>query len=108
MIGKGFQENVSVEEEMSASGVQAIIHFQGDELIIEHRQDMERILAHVQEMRERNEGKRWGEGKEVGHIPDLFYGKIKAIKDRAEREKAVYSFFRENPAFCAYPAFLKR
>ena len=69
--------------------------------------DMTAALLHVQQMRERNEGKNWGEGREVGYIPPLFYDKILLILDRSERNKAIKRFFQENPAFCAYPAYLK-
>ena len=58
-------------------------------------------------MRARNEGKKWGEGKEVGVIPPWVHQKINLIHDDAERERVMKEFFRENPAFLAYEAFVK-
>lgn len=106
-IGKGFQENTEVDEGRDENGIRTIIRFEGDELIIQKQQDLEPALRHVAEMRARNEGKNWGEGKEVGYIPPLFYDKICVIKDKDERRKAIRRFFQQNPAFCAYPAYLK-
>ncbi len=50
---------------------------------------------------------RWGEGREVGVIPPWAMRDIAPIKDDKEREKAMRNFFRENPAFLAYDAFIK-
>lgn len=107
MIGKGFQENTEIDEGADHNGIRTIVRFEGDELIIQKQQDMEPILAHVQQMRERNHGRGWGSGVEVGHIPQLFLDRINAIVDRDDRNKAIKAFFRANPAFCAYPAYLK-
>lgn len=106
-IGKGYSENVSIDEGLDENGVRTIIHFEGDELIIQKQQDMEAVFAHVDAMRRRNEGKPWGDGKEVGYIPPLFYDKICTIVDKVERRKAVKRFFQQNPRFCAYEAYLK-
>lgn len=107
-LESGYSENVDIDEGVDPeTGVRTIIKFEGDELIIQKQQDMTAALLHVQQMRERNEGKNWGEGREVGYIPPLFYDKICLIRDRKEREKAVKSFFRQNPMFCAYPPYLK-
>lgn len=105
--GQDYGEGISIDEGLNACGVRTIFHFRGDTLVIERQQDMEAALQHVREMRERNEGKRWGEGKEVGYIPPLFHDKIMQIQDRRERTRAVREFFIENPAFCAYPAYLR-
>lgn len=104
--GENLAEGISLST-TSASGVKTTIHFAGETVVFQRVQDMEAALAHVQQMRERNEGKRWGEGKEVGHIPDLFYQRIRMIQDPQERKKQVRLFFKENPAFCAYAPFLK-
>jgi len=107
-MSTGYSENVELDEGVNPHGVRTIIKFEGESLIIQKQQDMTEALAHVQAMRERNEGKGWGEGKEVGHIPALVHGRIAAIRDRDERKKAIKRFFANNPAFCAYPAYLKR
>ena len=89
------------------TGIRTIYHFEGDQVVAEKVYDAEPYLKRAQEMRLRNEGKRWGDGKEVGVIPPWANAKIQAIADDAEREKAMKTFFRENPAFLAYPAFIK-
>lgn len=89
------------------TGVGTRFHFQGDQMIAERYQDMEGVLEYVREMREKLAGQPWGEGKPIGYIPPLFYSQIQLIRDRHERSKAVKAFFREHPAFCYYPAYLK-
>lgn len=104
----GYSENVTVDEGVDpATGIRTRIHFEGDQFFIEKVYDVTPYLQHVQAMRERNEGKGWGEGKEVGYIPPFAYHEINKIRDRRERERAIKGFFRANPAFCAYPAYLK-
>ena len=49
----------------------------------------------------------WGEGKLIGHIPDVFLAPIIVIKDRKEREKAIMRFLRENPALVMFDKALK-
>jgi len=100
-------DTFKIDEGLGPTGVRTVLHFEGRELVIEKQQDMEAILQHVQAMRERNEGKGWGEGKEVGHIPELFYVPIRMEKDKEQRRKRVKAFFQQYPAFCAYPAYLK-
>lgn len=104
--GENLAEGISLSS-TSASGVTTAITFAGETVVFRRTQDMEPILRHVQAMRERNAGKRWGEGKEVGHIPELFRAPIQRIADPDERRKRVKQFFKENPDFCAYAPFLK-
>lgn len=107
-LENGYSENVDVDEGLDpATGIRTVLKFEGDQIIVQKTQDMEPILRHVQAMRERNDGKNWGEGREVGYIPPIFYDRICLIKDRKERAAAVKSFFRQNPAFCAYAPYLK-
>ena len=71
--------------------------------------DAEPVLESVQELREAQEGKRWGEGRLVGQIPMPYYNRyIVGIHDRKERAAAVMKFFREHPQFVAYDRYLKR
>ena len=104
--GSNLAEGISLTT-TSASGVKTTITFAGETVVFDREQDMEPILEHVREMRERNAGKGWGEGKEVGHIPELFRAKIMLIRDDDERRKAVRRFFIENPVFCAYAPYLR-
>jgi hypothetical protein len=108
-IGKGFQENVAIDEGMSPTGVRTIFHFEGDCLITQLQQDMEPALAYVQMRREQLAGQPWGEGREVGYIPELFLQAIntKAGGDKQYRRALVRQFFRDHPMFCYYDAYLK-
>jgi hypothetical protein len=89
------------------TGIRTQIHFEGDQVVVQKTYDAEPYLQRVAEMRARNEGKRWGEGKEVGVLPPWALTTISVIKDDAEREKATRNFFRANPDFCAYDAYIK-
>ncbi len=89
------------------TGVRTIYHFEGDQVVVQKVYDAEPYILRAKEMRARNEGKRWGEGKEVGVLPPWAYHQINAIEDEGERTKATKAFFRANPAFLAYDAFLQ-
>ena len=89
------------------TGIRTIYRFEGDQVTVQKVYDAEPYLQRVAEMRARNEGKRWGDGKEVGVLPPWVHHKINQIEDDTARERAVKAFFRENPAFLAYDAFIK-
>lgn len=89
------------------TGVRTITRFEGDQVTTEKIYDAEPYLKRVQEMRERNAGKRWGDGKEVGVLPPWAHHEIQSIEEPIERERAMKAFFRANPAFLAYDAFIK-
>lgn len=110
MHGDGFSENVSILDKAPdrTSAVGTVLHFEGDDLITQRFQNMEPVLQHVKELREANEGKNWGEGRIVGHLPALYRAKFTAIKDRTERDAAVLNFFRTHPQFVSYDNYLKR
>ncbi len=105
----GYSENVTIDEGVNPhTGVRTLLHFEGDSLITQKTFDAEPHLERARQMREAQDGQRWGEGKLVGHIPPAFYAQICTIKDGAERRAAVQKFFRENPAFVGYSPYLKR
>jgi hypothetical protein len=89
------------------TGVRTQYIFEGDQVVCKKTYDATPYIKRAQEMRARNEGKGWGDGKEVGVIPPWEYHKIQAIKDDSDREKATKLFFRQNPAFLAYDAYIK-
>lgn len=91
----------------SQTGIRTIYHFEGDQVVCQKVYDAEPYIQRAAEMRARNEGKRWGEGKEVGVLPPWVYPQIAAIEDDAEREKATKAFFRANPVFLAYDAYIQ-
>ena len=95
-------------DEGTVNGVRTRVHFDNDEQIIfEKSFDAEPHLKYAAEARRDTEGMSWGEGRMVGHIPDVYLAPILAIKDRKEREKAVKLFFQTNPAFVMFSKFLK-
>lgn len=104
--GQDLAEGITLNEG-TIHGVTTKIIFQGEVMIVDRSQDMEAALQHVAEMRERNALRPFASDRELGHIPELFYGKIRAIQDKRERNRAVRAFFRENPAFCACDALLR-
>ena len=89
------------------TGARTVYRFEGDQVVVQKTYDAEPYLNRVAEMRARNDGKGWGEGKEVGVLPPWENQKIALIRDDAERERAMKTFFRANPAFLAYDAFIK-
>lgn len=100
-------DSFKIDEGVGATGVRTVLHFMGATMVIEKQQDMEPILAHVREMRERNALRPFASDKELGHIPEIFYQRIRLIRDRDERKKAVRRFFKEHPVFCAYDPVLR-
>lgn len=105
----GSAERFSIDTGTSASGVRTVLVFEGRTMTMHKTQDMEPILQHVQAMRERNQarGSKWGELHEVGHIPELFYQPIINDPDKHNRKKRIRAFFKQYPAFCAEPRYLK-
>lgn len=98
-----------IEIEKSESGTVTEIKAEGEFVIKTQTFDAEPTLDHVQQLREAQDGKRWGEGRLVGSIPLPYYNKyIVGIEDRQERAQAVKKFFREHPQFVAYDNYLKR
>lgn len=104
---RGFQENVTVDEGVSAQGVRTQFHFEGDSLIVQRTYDAEPHLRYAEAARQATEGQRWGEGKLVGHIPPAEYARFLQIKDNQERKKAIKRWLQENPAFCMFPKYLQ-
>ena len=97
----------TVDDVDPVSGVRTIYRFEGEQVVCQRIYDAEPYLKRAQEMRERNAGKRWGDGKEVGVLPPWVASKIIPIEDDGERERATKEFFRQNPAFLAYEAYIK-
>lgn len=99
-----FQIDEGVDKQ---TGVRTVYKFEGDQVVVQKQYDAQPYLERAAAMRARNDGKPWGEGREVGVIPPWAMRDIAPIKDDKEREKAMRTFFRENPAFLAYDAFIK-
>jgi hypothetical protein len=81
------------------TGVRTIVHFEDGQIVHQKIFDAEPYLKAAAEARAANAGKSWGDGKKIGTLPPLALARIQQIPDRKEREAAIISFFRENPAF---------
>ena len=104
---RGYTENVAFVDDVTA-GVATHLSFEGDSLIVKKTYDATPHLEHARRMRESQDGKTWGQGRYVGHIPPVEYARIMALPSRQEREKATYQWLRDNPAFVGFTRFLKR
>jgi hypothetical protein len=102
-----FEENVSLDEGVNRHGVRTRLHFEGDSLIVQKTYDADPHLRYAEQARQATEGKRWGEGRFICHIPPAEHAKILVIKDRAERTKAIRRFMQENPAYVMFDRALK-
>ena len=100
----GYSENVSFVEGVH-EGVTTTLHFQGDEFITQKTWDAQPHLEYARAARQATEGKRWGEGKLIGHIPPAMYAKIITARDRQHRKQLITEFFRDNPAFRMYDGY---
>lgn len=99
IINDGFNPN---------TGIQTRTHFADGDMVVEKIFDAEPHLEHVKQLRELSEGKSWGEGRIIGHLPPAFHAHILTIRGTEERKRAVRKFFQENPAFVSYDKYLKR
>lgn len=104
---RGYTENASFVHDVS-DGIVTRLHFEGDTFTAQRTYDAEPHLARAKLMRECQDGKPWGEGKHIGHIPPAEYARILKLPNREARQKAVLAFLRENPAFVGFTRFLKR
>lgn len=98
---------LTLDEGVTKDGVRTQVHFDPDTIVVQRSFDAEPHLQHAKLARESTEGKSWGEGRMIGHIPPVFYAEILKIRDRDERDKAVMTFLRENPAFVMFDKALK-
>lgn len=106
-MADGFTENVSIDEGVGPTGIRTQIHLEGDEIILQKTFDAEPILKEAELARQQTAGQRWGEGRIVGTIDPVSYGRIIQIKDRAERDKAILDYFRERPQFIKFDGYYK-
>ena len=104
----GYEENVTVDEGVTAHGVRTQLHFEGDSLIVQRSYEAEPPLDYARQAREATAGKRWGEGRLVGHIPPMEYARFLLIKDNAARRAVIKVWLRENSKFVMFDQYLKR
>lgn len=106
-MAEGFTENTTIDEGVGPTGVRTQIHLQGDEIILQKTFDAEPLLKEAEHARQSTAGKGWGEGRIVGTIDPVSYGRISQIKDRQERDKAILEYFRERPALVKFDGYYK-
>ena len=98
--------NVSFSEGVDKqTGIETIIHMEDNVMVAEKRWDAAPHLKHAEQARIDTAGNNWGEGKFIGHIPPAFYAQICVIKDKAQRQLAIKTFFKENPAFIMFDKY---
>jgi hypothetical protein len=107
IVGKGYQENVSIDEGMDAYGYRTRVHFEGSSVITQQTYDAEPLLREAQAIREATEGTRWGDGQHVGVLPMHEAIRILRIRGRAEQQKAIRLFFQANPLLCGNSKYLR-
>lgn len=107
-MAEGFVESVTVDEGVNEQGVRTQFHFESDGgLVLQKTFDAEPLLKEAEQARQDTAGKRWGEGRIVGTIDPVAYGRISLIKDRQERDKAILDYFREKPALVKFDGYYK-
>ena len=107
-MAEGFVESVTVDEGVSAQGVRTQFHFESDGgLVVQKTFDAEPLLKEAEQARQQTQGMNWGEGRIVGTIDPVAYGRISQIKDRSERDKAIMAYFRERPQFVKFDRYYK-
>lgn len=107
-MADGYTESVTIDEGINAQGVRTQFHFESDGgIVVQKTFDAEPILKWAEQARQATQGMNWGDGRVVGKIDALNYPRIAAIKDRAERDKAILEYFREKPDFVGYDGYYK-
>lgn len=107
-MAQGFTESVTVDEGINEQGVRTQFHFEADGgLVLQKSFDAEPLLKEAEKARQSTAGKGWGEGRIVGTIDPVAYGRISQIKDRQERDRAILDYFRERPAFVKFDGYYK-
>lgn len=100
-------QNIEIDEGVNTAGVRNLIRLEGDQIIHRKTFDAEPLLKAAEHARQSTQGMNWGEGRIVGTIDPVSYGRISQIKDRAERDKAILDYFRERPQFVKFDGYYK-
>lgn len=107
-MATGFTEGVTIDEGVNENGVRTQFHFEADGgLVLQKTFDAEPLLREAEQARQQTQGQGWGEGRIVGTIDPVAYGRISQIKDRKERDKAILAYFRERPALVKFDGYYK-
>ena len=100
-------QNLVFDIGLNAMGVHNEVRLEGDQIISKKTFDAEPYLKEAAQARIDTAGKGWGEGRIVGTIDPIAYGRIGQIKDRQERDKAILDYFRDRPAMVKFDRYYK-
>jgi hypothetical protein len=107
-MAEGYTESVVIDEGINAQGVRTQYHFESDGgLVLQKSFDAAPYIQAAEQARQDTAGQRWGEGRIVGTIDPIAYGRISKIRDRAERDKAILAYFREKPKLVKFDPYYK-
>lgn len=105
-MARGLSESFKLDEGVNRHGIHTELIFQGDEVIKKQTYDAEPFLKRAAEARAETRGQRWGEMRKLGEIPAHIHAELLKIRDRKEREKAIYAYFRDKPDLVWFERFL--
>lgn len=102
-------ENQTIDYGVNRAGTHKQVIIEDGVAIEKTTFDVAPVLQEAKDLREAQEGKRWGEGRVVGKLPQSVLNHITHnIKDRTERDVYIMTWLRANPAFITYkPHFEK-
>jgi hypothetical protein len=100
---------VTIDEGTDWSGTRCQLHFEGDQLVVQHTYDADPIIDYVRARREGLDQSGWKRDINfVGTIPMLDYMRLIApIKGRKKRDAAMLAYFKERTKFVAFDRYLK-
>ena len=97
MIGKGYQENVTIDEGTNAYGYRTQVHYEGDFVTRQRTFDREPIRDYAKMQRDMTAGTRWGDMQIKGTILLHDVPRFLKITDPADRRRALNAYFKEHP-----------
>jgi hypothetical protein len=100
-------QNEEIDMGVEQDGVRTLAKFDADGATVVKTWDAAPHLKHAENARIQTEGKGWGNGRLVGHIPPAIYAQVLLIKDKDERQAFLRNFLRTNPAFIMFDRYRK-
>lgn len=103
-------DNQTIDLGVNQTGTHSKVFIEDGVAIKQTTFDAAPILQEAKDLRDAQEGRRWGEGRIVGKLPPSVLNHITHnIKDRVERDVYIMNWLRANPAYITYaPHFEKR
>ena len=100
--------NFVMDEGFDPYGTHKEVRFEGDQVATLYSVDVEPLLREAAAARIANRGRRWSEGmgERVGIVPMPVWAAFQE-KPVVERQVALLSWLRANPAFVTFESFLK-